>query len=327
MRDLLSPGRICHRADAARPASGGSAPSNRCAPHATDRMRCGAREGQTGEDPRRPETRERGAARAHLGAQRGEPAHQREPRSRDRAPRGRRDRPVADRRAPRRHRHHRRGGRATGLRHLGHHRGGAPGHRGVDRGPAALRVFPRSRGTAPDRRRFGLCAGARLPDRPAAVEDLPGHADAPSRRPCRQLLSGREGGRRAVHRRGRGDPGAVRLAGRDRDRQCADLPRRAAGAGRPRGADRDLAGRRRRVRRRHRPPGLAQPRGAADRGQPAHAGPHRRGPARDPHLPLRRRARDRPRQIAAGAGAEQRRDGARRGDRAHDPRRAQPSPR
>ena len=51
--------------------------------------------------------------------------------------------------------------------------------------------------------------------------------------------------------------------------QCAHLPRRAAGAGRPRGADRDLAGRRRRVRRRHRPPGLAQPPSMAGGARPS----------------------------------------------------------
>ena len=46
--------------------------------------------------------RERGPARAHLRAQRGEPAHQREPRPRDRAHRGGGERPRAYRRALRR---------------------------------------------------------------------------------------------------------------------------------------------------------------------------------------------------------------------------------
>ena len=163
-------------------------------------------------------------------------------------------------------------------------------HGGMVRGPAPLRALPRPRRAAADRRRSRPCPRTRLLPGPAAMGNLPGHADAPSRRPCRKLLPGREGGRERVHRRGRGDPGAVRLPGGDRDRQRADLPRRAADPRGPRGADRDLAGGRRGVRRAYRPPGLAQPRGEADRGGPAHGGPPRRGAARDPHLPLRRRA-------------------------------------
>ena len=73
---------------------------------------------------------------------------------------------------------------------------------------------------------------ARLPHRPAAVEDLPGHADAPSRRACRQLLSRREGGRGRVHRPGRGDPGAVRLAG-PRPRSPMRAPTAPSGAPAP----------------------------------------------------------------------------------------------
>ena len=86
---------------------------------------------------------------------------------------------------------------------------------------------------------------------------------------------------------------------------------------------RDLAGRRRGVRCPDRRPGVAQPRGDADRRQPAPAGPHRRGPAPGDHLPARRRARDRARPVPALGRAEQRRDGARRGGRALGSRRAQ----
>ena len=70
------------------------------------------------------------------------------------------------------------------------------------------------------------------PDR-LPLGDLPGHADAALRHSRRQLLSRREGRRRGLHRRGRRDPGAVRLPGRRRDRQRSHLPRRAPRAGRP----------------------------------------------------------------------------------------------
>ena len=49
------------------------------------------------------------------------------------------------------------------------------------------------------------------------------------------------------------DPGAVRLAGGDGDRQRPHAPRRAAGPSRPRGPDRHLASRRGRVRFHERP--------------------------------------------------------------------------
>ena len=213
--------------------------------------------------------------------------------------RGRRERPRAHRRALRRHRHHRRGGPAprtssppaSPTRSTGACRSGPTG-----RGCSSISATFRDRSGWP---RPPSCARARLLLGPAAVGNLPGHPDAPPGRACRQLLSRRQGGRAGVHRRGRGGPGAVRRAGGGGDRQRAHLPGRAAGAGRPRGAGRDLAGRRRGVRCPDRRPGVAQPRGDADRGEPAHAGPQRRGSAPGDHLPARRRARDRARPVPA----------------------------
>ena len=112
-----------------------------------------------------------------------------------------------------------------------------------------------------------------------------------------------------------------RLAGRDRYRQRAHLPGRAARARRSGGPGRDLPGRRRGVRRRERRPGLAQPRGEAHRGKPVRAGPVRGAVDGDGHLPSGRRARTRAGSIAAGGGVAQRRDGARRGDGALGARR------
>ena len=276
------------------------------------------------DDRSRPDGgRERDAARTHLRVERGEPAHQREPRPADCAGRGRGERAGAHRRTLRRHHHHRRGRRTRGLRHLGLHRRRAPLAGGMARRAAAVRVFPRSAGAATAGGRARLRALARLLAGPAAVAGLPGHADALPGRTCRQLLPGGKGGRGGVHGRGRGGPGAVRLAGRDGDRQRAHLPRRAARPGRPRGPGRDLAGRRRRVRCAHRRPGLAQPRGQAYRREPVQLRPVGGAVARGSHLSTRGRARVRPGSTAAGAGAGQRRDGAGRGDRALGPGRAQ----
>ena len=138
----------------------------------------------------------------------------------------------------------------------------------------------------------GLRRRARLLRRRGHHQHLPGDADAPSRRANRQLLPRREGGREGVHRPGRGAPGAVRLPGCGRNRQCTHLPRRAARPSRPRGAGRDIAVRRPGVPHADRPSGLGQPRGAPADGGLAQPGPvGRRGDAgRD--LPLRRRARD-----------------------------------
>ena len=187
----------------------------------------------------------------------------------------------------------------------------------------ALRAFPRPGRAAPDRRRAGPCARARLFARPASLGDLPGHADATPGPACRQLLPRREGRPGRLHRRRRGDPGPVRRPGRRRDRQRARLPGRAARPRRPGSAGRDLVGRHGGVRHGHRPHGLVQPRGAAHRGDAACAGPPARGAALHPYLPARRRARDRARGVPDRTGPRQRRDGARRGDRTHDPRRAQ----
>ena len=90
------------------------------------------------------EARERGAARAHLRIERGDGAHQCEPRPRHRPARDLRQRTRTDRRALRRHRHHRRDGAAAGIRHLRLLARGAPTARGVGpTGRGCSSTFPR----------------------------------------------------------------------------------------------------------------------------------------------------------------------------------------
>ena len=132
--------------------------------------------------------------------------------------------------------------------------------------PHAMRFFEHLR---------DLPGPLRLPDLPGYLRSL-GYADVlalsrtlqatPMRHRgvhSRRLLPRGEGGRPGVHGRRRGDPGAVRLAGRERHRQRPRALRRATGAGRPRGPGGDLAGRRRGVRRRDRQAGVVEPGGAA----------------------------------------------------------------
>ena len=226
------------------------------------------------------------------------------------------------RRLARRDHDRRRRGPAAGLRHLRLHRRRATADGGLARRAAAVQTPVRPSGDAEAAEFRRLRALARLLPGPHAVDDVPGNADAPSGRARRQLLPRREGKRRGVHGRGRRGPGAVRVAGGGGDRQRPHAPRRAAGARGPGGPDRNLPGRRRGLRSRHRPFGVAQSRGEADRGEPAHAGPHGGAAAGSGDLPARRRARNLAQRVPADAGAEQRRDGARRGDRTLSARRA-----
>ena len=219
---------------------------------------------------RRPEAGERSAAQAYLHSQRSHPAHQHDARSRHRARGGGRERPRAHRRPPRRRRHRRRRGDARGLPPLRPHPGAGAGDVGHARRQCPpVRAPARAARTPAGRRPAGLLRLARHRALAGALPDLAGHPDAPPRRRCRQLLPRRKGGRSGVHRRGRGGAGAVRGPGRGGDRQRPHAPRRAAGAGRPRGPRRDLAGRGRGSRCPRRPYGLAQPRGAAHRREPA----------------------------------------------------------
>ena len=130
------------------------------------------------------------------------------------------------------------------------------------------------------------------------------------------LLRGREGRRAGIHQGGRGDPGAVRGAGGDGDRERARAPRRAARPGRPGGPDRHLAGGRRGDRCQDRAPGVAQQGGKADRRRPARSGPDGGRTAAGGDLPARRRAGGRARRVPADDGVEQRRAAARRRGRA-----------
>ena len=223
--------------------------------------------GRAVELKRRAEGGSRGAARAHLQPERRRPAHQRQPRRRHRPARDRRQRPRPHRRPLRRDHDHRRSRAAAGLRHLRPHRRRAAADGGLAPRDALLRAPPRPAGSAQAAGPAGLPALARLCRRPGPVEDPAGDADASPGRARRRLLPRGEGGRTGVHGRRRRDPDAVRLAGRERHRQRPRTPRRAAGAGRPRGPGGDLAGRRRGVRRRDRQAGVVEPGGEAARRQ------------------------------------------------------------
>ena len=77
--------------------------------------------GNSGEEARRTAARERGAAGTDHPAERGHPAHQRQPRPEHRSAGGRRKHLRAHRRPLRRDHDPRRGRAGPGLRHLRHH--------------------------------------------------------------------------------------------------------------------------------------------------------------------------------------------------------------
>ena len=167
--------------------------------------------------------RERALRRPHLAAERGHPAHQPEPGLGHRAGGGRRECPRAHRRPLGRDHDDRRAGRGPGLRHIRPFSRRVPEDGGVVRRAATLRTPSRPGEAAPGG------GSAQLPRlaRPLAdaldVEVAAWDPDAPPGRASRQLLSQRQGGRRGVHGRGRGDPGAFRLAGGDGDRERAHV--------------------------------------------------------------------------------------------------------
>ena len=228
-------------------------------------IRSGARGAGTVAGPRRTQAGERGAARADLPPERGDPAHQRDPRPRHRPARGRRVRLRAHRRPLRGHRDRRRGGGDPGLREQRPHRGRAPADGGMAGRAAALRTPARPLLHPENGGRDRLRSRPRLLHGPASRADARRHGALPPGRACRQLLPRREGRRTGVHRRGRGGPGAVRLAGGGGHRQRAHVPRRAAGPRRPPGPGRYLTGRRRGLRCRDRHAALVQPGGKAHR--------------------------------------------------------------
>ena len=88
---------------------------------------------------------------------------------------------------------------------------------------AALRALPGPARALAGGGPAGLRAGARLLDGADRVEDDAVHADAPPRRPRRQLLPRREGGRAGVHERRRGGPGP---GSRRRRRRPSQTPAR-----------------------------------------------------------------------------------------------------
>ena len=224
-------------------------------------------------DFRRPEAVDRGAARAHLHAERSHPAHQRDARPRHRPHRGGRERPRADRRPLRGRRHHRRGGRAQRLRALRQH---------ARPGAGSLRLA-RQRPPVPAAAR---AAGAFAGQRPAGLSPLARHRALAGV----QLLPRRERGRAGIQRRGRGGVRALRLAGRGHG---SSTPARTAASSRRGLISRPWSRPRRSgrgSRRARRPPGVAQSRGEAARREPASVRPSDRAAPGDDHLPPRRRA-------------------------------------
>ena len=209
-------------------------------------------------------------------------------------------RPGPDRRPLRRHRLTiDEAGEPAGLRHLRSHRRRIPST--GTRWPDGPRLFEHLR---------ELPGALRVPDLAAYVRSLglspdlgplrdpPGHADAPSGRGtwatsswpasrARQTFADEEEEILVLF----ASQAASAIA------NARAYGGRATGPRRPRGAGRDLTGGRRGLRCPVRPPDVAQSRGQANRGEPAHAGPSDRGPARGDHLPPRRRTRDRARSL------------------------------
>ena len=188
------------------------------------------------------EAGERGAARAGFPVERGDPAHQRQSRARYGLAGGPGQRPGPDRRPVRCHHDRRRGRARPGLREFGRQPRGAPADGRMARRAASVRAPAEPAGT-PETSRPGRLRAVPRPVLGAATdEDVPGHPDAASGRGRGQLLPRRQGRRRRVHRRGRGDPDAVRFAGGHGDRQRPYVSARAAGPGRPGSPDRHLTG-------------------------------------------------------------------------------------
>ena len=199
---------------------------------------------------------------------------------------------------------------------------------GPARRDAALRVPERHFGTAAPPRPAGphpVPWPSRVAPAPGvgAGGVLSGGAGPPPGRAGRQRLRGREGGGAGVHPRRRGDPGDVRLPGGAGHRQRPHPPGGAAGPDRPGDPDQHLAGGRGGLRRQDGSSGVVQPGGEKDRGRAAGAGPVAGATAGGAERPAGRRAGGLPQGIAPGPGAEHRRDGAGRGDRAPGPRRPQ----
>ena len=199
---------------------------------------------------------------------------------------------------------------------------------GPARRDAALPVPWRHFGTAAAARPAGphpVPGPSRVPPAPGggAGGVLPGGAGPPPGPARRQRLRRGEGGRGRVHPRGRRDAGHVRLPGGAGHRQRPHPPGGAAGPDRPGDPDQHLAGGRRRLRRQDGRPGVVQPGGEKDRGRAAGAGPVAGATAGGADRPAGRRAGGLPQGIAPGPGAEHRRDGAGRRDRAPGPRRPQ----
>ena len=119
----------------------------------------------------------------------------------------------------------------------------------------------------------------------------------------RPLLPHQQGGRTGIHRRGRRDPGAVRIAGGDGHRQRPGLSGRAACPCRSGDPGRHLASWGGSVRREDRRTPAVQSRGTADGCGPGPVGPLASGGAADDDGPVSRRRGVVVRGAAACAGA------------------------
>ena len=197
-------------------------------------------------------------------AERGQPAHQREPGPRRRAAGGAGQRPVAHRRQLRGLRPAGRLRADRGLPVVGADRRGGPGDVGPGGRDAVLRTAHRYGGTP----ETAGHAGPRQvpgPSRPAAARGgrplvaAAGGAGPPHGQARRPHLPRGEGGGRGVQPGGRGDPGHVRLPGGAGHRQRTAVPGRAAGQGRPGDARGHLSRGRGGLRREDGGAGLRQP--------------------------------------------------------------------
>ena len=208
-----------------------------------------------------------------------------------------------------------------GIRHVRLHTRRAPADDSLAGRLTALQTLSRPSGSAENPGAAQLRPVARVFCGPGAIEVLPGDADASSRLACGQLLCLREGRRAGVHKRGRRGPVDIRCAGSDGDRQCPNASGRAAGADRPGGPGRHLAGGRGGHGGQDRQADIVQSGGDADRGRSAHTGSIPGAVAGGRDLPVRRRAGGLRERVRGGPEAEQRYPGTRRGDRPPGPRR------
>ena len=183
----------------------------------------GAEVGRSSSDDRDggTEGRDHGSTRAPGPVARGRRADHGRTRTGHRAARGDGGGPLADRGALQWDHDARRPGRAGGLHHARVQRAAVPGADGDAGRRGVLPPPARPDRAAAGRRPAVLCGGIGPGTVPAAAGQLLLPANSSSGQARGQRAPGRQANRWRVHRRGRGDPGLVRPAGRHRDRQRA----------------------------------------------------------------------------------------------------------